>query len=546
LQKRHLIWLSVILLLFALFSSLNSIGLRAEESRRAVTGMEIYQSGNVIVPQIHGCPYYNKPPLFSILVAASYAITGSFEEWAVRLPSLFAFLLTGLLSFWVARKFTNSETAFLAAMAYLTSADLLFYACVNTGEIDLFFTLVAFAQIISIFLFYYEKKYIAMFVTSYFLAALGVLTKGMPSIAIQVITVSAYLFYQKDWKVYFSRKHFLGILVFIAITGCYFYLYSKQNNVIGFIENLYKESSKRTISEAPALTSLTSIFTFPLQLFEILLPWSFFVIYIFRKDVRKTVVSNPYLLFSVIYVLGNIIIYWLAPEFKNRYAYIFLPSLAFILVYFYTTFKDTDSKKTQIAGLLGLIILGLAPLCILTTPYFDIVKNHVKNAQVLSFIFSAIYALIFILYYSKKTLRVYIFLIALLIGRIGFNIFLLPFFRLDCEANEYKQHADKMIAIANNETIYYTGDSLKISPDISLFALKIARTTIYTPPQLPYQIPYYLGRSTNKILEYTTKTEKGKLYLVHMRDLKDFHINILYSFQDKWGNDKRMILYRKK
>lgn len=545
-EKRHFIWASIILLIISVFSSINSIGLRAEEPRRAVTGFEVYESGNLIVPQIHGQPYYNKPPLYSYLIAATYYITGSFNEWAVRLPGILSFLLTGLLAFWIARKYSDTDTAFLAAFGYLTSVDLLFYASVNAGQIDLFYTFISLAQVVSIFYFYQKRQFNIMYITSYILAALGTLTKGMPSIAIQIITIAAYLAYYKDWKTYFSKKHITGILLFIIIIGGYFFLYSQQENVIGFIENLYKESSKRTISDMPFFSSLATIVTFPGQIFTILLPWSVLVIYMFRKNIKATIRSNPYVVFSVIFVLTNIIIYWFSPRFKNRYAYIFVPSFTFLLAYFYTSFRNTEIKKTRFIETFWLCVIALVGIASLATPFVDIFKNNVKHVTVYAISFSIIAALIFWLYYKQKENRMYVFILFIITCRIGYNFLIIPIEDKNSDATVYKIHVNKMLQIAKGEPIYYTGELYKIVPDVSFFNLELTKTTIYTPPLIPYEIPYYLSLQTKTILPYTDKTEKGKLYLVHMKYLKDFHIDILYSFIDTWDYDKRMILYRKK
>ena len=85
--NRTLIAISFLLLLIGFFSSLNTLELRAEEPRRAVVAMEMYYSGDWIVPKIHGWNYYNKPPLFNWVVALHYTLFGTTTEWVVRLPS---------------------------------------------------------------------------------------------------------------------------------------------------------------------------------------------------------------------------------------------------------------------------------------------------------------------------------------------------------------------------------------------------------------------------------------------------------------------------
>jgi len=200
-----------VLLIIALAGSLAVMELRAEEPRRAIVAMEMIMGNEWIVPKVHGAYYYNKPPLFNWLLAGVFMLTGSFSEAAVRLPSLLAYLFTAYLVYRIVKMYTNVKTGVLAAMLLLSSADILFYGAVNTGEIDLFFMLLVFSQGMAIFYYSQKQQWLLMFVLSYIATAAGLLTKFLPALVFQGITLLFWLIYIKQFKKLFSWQHLVGI-----------------------------------------------------------------------------------------------------------------------------------------------------------------------------------------------------------------------------------------------------------------------------------------------------------------------------------------------
>ena len=89
--------LRLFFLLFALWAAiylpgLGSTELKGEEGRRALPGITMLETGNWVVPYVGGRPFLRKPPLVNWLIAGSIKITGARNEWAVRLPSVLAWI----------------------------------------------------------------------------------------------------------------------------------------------------------------------------------------------------------------------------------------------------------------------------------------------------------------------------------------------------------------------------------------------------------------------------------------------------------------------
>jgi 4-amino-4-deoxy-L-arabinose transferase-like glycosyltransferase len=84
--------------------------------------------GEWAVPQQHGRPWLEKPPLYYWLAAAASSAMGGVSEVAVRLPANIAALLLGLTLFVLGRDLYGRRCGALAALVLLTMEDFLIEA----------------------------------------------------------------------------------------------------------------------------------------------------------------------------------------------------------------------------------------------------------------------------------------------------------------------------------------------------------------------------------------------------------------------------------
>ncbi|MDZ7847762.1 MAG: hypothetical protein U5L96_13900 [Owenweeksia sp.] len=117
----------------------------------------------------------------------------------------------------------------------------------------------------------------------YFLLTLGFLTKGIPSLAFQALTLLAMVFYERKWRWLISLPHLAGIALMLALGGTYFYLYGLQDDVMGFLVRQFKEASQRTGLETNAMDTLWQSLSFPLLMAKLLLPWSLLAVFFLKK-----------------------------------------------------------------------------------------------------------------------------------------------------------------------------------------------------------------------------------------------------------------------
>ncbi|MGI8480472.1 MAG: ArnT family glycosyltransferase [Chthoniobacterales bacterium] len=104
---------------------LGSLEIKGEEGRRILPAITMLETGNYIVPQVGGEPYFRKPPLVNWLVAASFKLTGQRNEWTARLPSVLCILAVALAFISVARATLGANGSLIAALMWLANLGMI-------------------------------------------------------------------------------------------------------------------------------------------------------------------------------------------------------------------------------------------------------------------------------------------------------------------------------------------------------------------------------------------------------------------------------------
>ncbi|MGB3468915.1 MAG: glycosyltransferase family 39 protein, partial [Cyclobacteriaceae bacterium] len=381
LPRNKYIWLGfALLLLLALLTNLGYTQLQLEEPRRAIVSLEMHHTGNYIVPKINHFDYYNKPPVYNWVLIAFFKIFQSAEEWVIRLPTVCSLLTIAAINFFVIRRKFDTPTAFYTSLIFLTASNILFYFSFQ-GEIDMFYSLIVYLQVICLLHFFQQKQYAALFLISYFLTAVGVLTKGIPSLAFQAITILTIFIYYKRWRALFSPWNFVGILLMTSIIGGYFYLYNLENDPLPMITRLITESSKRTIVEESWYNSLAQLYKFPLLLFTLMMPWSLMLFSAKIRQVWRSVLQHDWVRLCLLFVISNAVVYWLSPGTRDRYLYMFIPFISLII---YRLFNAGPNKFFNIV-IIALEVIVLAGA--VGIPFYSQGLSLLQNISIAAFLF---------------------------------------------------------------------------------------------------------------------------------------------------------------
>lgn len=107
------------------FARLDCPLLEPEETRYAEIPREMLADGRWLVPELHGQPYYDKPPLLYWLVMASYGTFGA-HDWAARLIASGAAFLCIPLTYWWGKHTVGPRAAFAGALMLTLSARFIY------------------------------------------------------------------------------------------------------------------------------------------------------------------------------------------------------------------------------------------------------------------------------------------------------------------------------------------------------------------------------------------------------------------------------------
>ena len=423
-KRRHSapVVLFLVLLLPALLWNLGRECIIEDEAIRGLVAQEMMLRGDYIAPTLNGEYYYKKPPVYNWFIAASFALNGEENEWALRLPTIVFLLLFAWFIFKLGKEQIDRRVGLLAAMAFLTNGRILFYDSMK-GLIDTAFSMVIFLLFVAVYRFSAQKKWKSLFLSAYACMSVAFLMKGIPAVLFLGLTLLAWLIYLGEWRRLFRLEHLFGILLSIFLLGGYLFLYGLRHDSVQLLKVFMLESSKASPVEQGIWATVQHLVLFPFDLVYHFLPWTVFFLFLMRKDVMRHIREHTFLMFCALTFLANIWVYWLSPRVFPRYLFMFLPLLFYILFYFYE--KGTTKRKNAVEWVLGLLLMLIA----LGLP-FALISDRINGIGYAPWLVVgaslALLVLLYFFFYREKSDRLLWFACGLLILRIVFNGLVIP------------------------------------------------------------------------------------------------------------------------
>ncbi|MCF8380904.1 MAG: glycosyltransferase family 39 protein [Bacteroidales bacterium] len=511
-DKYYTLYIAIILLLLipALFLNLGMLPLIADEATRAIVSLEMEISGNLIAPTINGEFYFNKPPLYNWILLTFFQLSGNHSEWIIRLPAVISLILFGGLIYTSVSRYTNRRIALISALGFITSGRILFYDSM-LGLIDLSFSLLVFLNFILIYQFAKKKNYLILFFLSYFIAAITFLMKGLPAVLFQGITLVTALIYFKAWRKLFSFPHLLGIAVFVFFVGGYYLLLWNENPDSNYFQTLLSQSTKRTFVEYGIWKTFKHLFTFPPEQLYNLLPWSLLLVFFFRKGFYSSLKENHFLSFLALIFIVNIPVYWISVESYPRYLFMLYPILIILFVNQYYSLKENDKQVkifwTSISLAIFILLIAGSRL------YFKHNFELKPTILILILIIGICFGTLFILR-KFQGIAMELFIIFLLLIRIGFNLVILPERERTSSTTIHKKEALEVAKLTTNHKII-------LHPN--------------TP--ISVETVYYISRERMDILEKSNKhAATGNYYIFDARDPLREKEKVIFTFETRWKN----------
>jgi hypothetical protein len=255
--------------------------------------------------------------------------------------------------------------------------------------------------------------------------------------------------------------------------------------------------------------------------------------------------ENPLLLFSVLFVASNILIYWISPQTRDRYLYQFMPFILLLLAWGYEQGRDTMPLGVKIwNGVTGLL-LALTPVFFAALPFIKPLWNDMALPWVVSGVFFLLSAGVAYGFFREKGPRMFWVILGMLVVRAGYNYAVLPHHHQAFGPAEYISHVQKMHDLSGGEPIRYTGWVSEYPVNLDLPLLPKVDKTLFLPTHMHHQLHYYFGKLQGRVFLFDAAPESGKYYIVkeeeigHLK-LPEGTVKPLYRF--KISYDKAWIV----
>lgn len=242
-----------------------------DEARYVSISKHMVDSSNYLDPILYGKVYYDKPPLYFWLIAASIKVFG-YSELSVRLISIISAILMLLSTYCLASELFDHKLGLLSAVILTTTPITIGFAKYIRMDLllvaELYFAIWAF---IRGYLTDQPKWYYLM----YAFLGLSLLTKGLIGILIAAATIFIFMCWQKDFSLIFKVNPIAGLAIIIAIAGPWFlYMFLKYPDYfrVFFIDHHFSRFSSDEFKHAQ------SPFIYLATILLGLLPWTVFSI----------------------------------------------------------------------------------------------------------------------------------------------------------------------------------------------------------------------------------------------------------------------------
>ncbi len=369
-----------LLIFITLVAYLPFLGLPAwegNETIRVIIAKEMTQTGNWIMPILHGKAYFAKPPLMNWLIAASGSLFGTINEWTSRLPSVIMIFFTGISVYFGTQRWLSREARLFAAIMTLTMIGLLKKG--REAEIESLHIFVI-TSILLVWINGYLRQWkpILLWGVSLFLVGIGFLSKGPQVLMFFYMTIIPYLIYRKKTSLLFSKGHIFGLLVLLMVLSAYILSILQWTTLDYYINRWLNEGMSRAESKE-TFSFFTHLIEYPFEGMASFMPCILFLFPLINKELRheiKNNISNELLVFCIVLLLANFPLYWLLPNMRFRY---FLPAGPFFAIsagvifewYLknYKTFPIIESFKNKLLKIVSTfaIIMSIATVPLITT-----------------------------------------------------------------------------------------------------------------------------------------------------------------------------------
>jgi 4-amino-4-deoxy-L-arabinose transferase-like glycosyltransferase len=336
------------------------------EARYIAIPMQMIATGDWLTPRINGVPYFEKPPLFYWLQAATMSIFGT-GEFAGRLITSLLVSLTCLTTYATARTLYGRISGLLSALVLATC--LMGYGMSRVAQLDAPVTLFITATI-ALFLIAHRtpdarqkrNRYYAMYIA----AALAVMSKGLICIVIPGIVIGAWIALTGNWRILREARLIPGLILFLIIAAPWHILMSQRYSDFADFYFIHEHVTRYVSTEHKRTAPFWSFFAVTILG---LLPWTFLLpaackhALFYPWSLRK---AEPERLFLILWIVLPLLFFSASSSKLIPYIFPIFPPLCVVLGHYLAVLIRQDIGKkalsTAVAAIAALYCTAIAAL----------------------------------------------------------------------------------------------------------------------------------------------------------------------------------------
>lgn len=344
-------WLVAIISIMIIFFNLGGIPLLdPDEPVYAETPKEMIVFDEFVSPRIYGEYWYDKPPMYYWLVAASYKIFG-ITEFAARFPSALLAVACTLAVYLSGRRLFNERAGMAGALVLTTSIEFFYLGKAAVTDMTLLLCLT-----VSLLAFIEKRYYLA-----YVFAGLATVTKGPIGLLFPGAIVFSYILVTRQWSLIKSMKIPSGLLVYALVAfPWYIMMYSIHGSA--FIDTFlgFHNVTRFTSPEHPEL--VLWYYYIPVLMLGFF-PWTAIMLQSMWNSLANSRRDFPVLLFLNIWAAVIFVFFTISQTKLVSYILPMYPPLAMIVGWYIDRLWTANKHQryaswTIVLGILSLLITG--------------------------------------------------------------------------------------------------------------------------------------------------------------------------------------------
>ena len=425
-----------------------------DEPVYAETAREMLQFQDFISPRIYGDFWYDKPPMYYWLVAASFKMF-TIGEFAARFPSAFLAVSGTVLVYLSGRKLFNERAGLLAALVLTTSLEYFYLG--NAAVTDMTLTFFLTAALLS---FLHRKYYLL-----YGFAALAVLTKGPVAIFFCGVIISLYMIMTGNLNRLKRMKLISGGVLFALIALPWYVVMHSLHGMV-FIDTFLGIHNVTRFLQPEHASGAVWYYYIPV-LAAGFFPWSAFLVRAFLSGLKEKGEYRHTCVFLVIWASVVFLFFSISQTKLVSYILPMYPPLALMTGYYFDGVWTEKRYKALhcYAGVFGIVAALLSAA--LYYAGTAVMTELLPSVKVLTIILTAM--AVSVLFQSLRHSFCAVFATHVL-GMTVFLAFLMtqalpmiaPEFSLKAFVNEFKQHYDAQAPVYVEKFyrpgfVYYSG-----------------------------------------------------------------------------------------